>query len=47
MEQERTEKIFRQAKVLKLIAGIVVMAVFALLAFWVIAWFRARGHMIR
>ena len=44
MEKERTDKMFRQAKVLKLIAAVVVMTVFALLAFWVITWFRARGH---
>jgi N-acetylglutamate synthase-like GNAT family acetyltransferase len=43
MEKERTEKIFRQAKLLKLIAAVVVMAVFGLLVAWVITWFRARG----
>jgi len=43
MEKERTEKIFRQAKLLKLVAAVVVMAVFGLLVVWVITWFRARG----
>ncbi len=45
MEKEHTEKLFRRAKLLKLIAGIVVMAVFFLLAFWVLAWFKARGRL--
>src|SRR5688572_20001297 len=40
MEKERTEKIFRQAKLLKLVAAVVVMAVFGLLVVWVITWFR-------
>lgn len=44
MEKERTDKIFRQAKTLKLVAAVIVMAVFVLLAFWVVAWFRARGQ---
>jgi N-acetylglutamate synthase-like GNAT family acetyltransferase len=47
MEKERTEKIFRQARVLKLVAGVVVMVVFGLLVFWVITWYRARGHIAR
>jgi len=45
MEKERTEKIFRQAKVLKMIALVVVLAVFGLVAFFVLSWFRARGKM--
>jgi hypothetical protein len=47
MEKERREKIFRQAKTLKLIAAVVVVAVFVLLAFWVLAWMRARGQLGR
>lgn len=47
MEKERTEKIFRQAKFLKLVAALVVMAVFGLLVVWVITWFRARGQLPR
>ena len=47
MEKERIEKLFRRAKVLKLIAGTVVMVVFVLLVFWVLAWFRARNRMSR
>jgi N-acetylglutamate synthase-like GNAT family acetyltransferase len=43
MEKERTEKIFRQAKVLKMVALVVVMVVFGLVAFLVLSWFRARG----
>jgi N-acetylglutamate synthase-like GNAT family acetyltransferase len=43
MEKERTEKIFRQARVLKLVALVVVLVVFALLAFFVLAWFRTKG----
>jgi N-acetylglutamate synthase-like GNAT family acetyltransferase len=45
MEKERTEKIFRQAKALKLVALVVVLAVFGLVAFLVLSWFRARGKM--
>jgi N-acetylglutamate synthase-like GNAT family acetyltransferase len=47
MEQEQTEKIFRRAKLLKLIAACVVMAVFVLLVLWVYAWFKARGQLGR
>ena len=43
MEKERTEKIFRQAKALKLVALVVVLVVFGLVAFLVLSWFRARG----
>ena len=45
MEKERTEKIFRQAKALKLVALVVVLVVFGLVAFLVVSWFRARGKM--
>jgi len=45
MEKERTEKIFRQAKALKLVAFMVVLVVFGLIAFLALSWFRARGKM--
>jgi N-acetylglutamate synthase-like GNAT family acetyltransferase len=44
MEKERTDKIFRQAKVLKLVALVVVMVVFGLVAFLVLTWFRTKGR---
>jgi N-acetylglutamate synthase-like GNAT family acetyltransferase len=46
MEHERTQRLLRQAKVLKMVAAVVVMAVFILVAFWVVAWYRtqARGR---
>jgi hypothetical protein len=43
MEKERTEKIFRQARALKLVAFVVVLVVFGLVAFLVMSWFRAKG----
>jgi len=43
MQKEETNRIFRQAKVMKLVAGIVVMVVFVLLAFWMIAWLRTQN----
>ena len=45
MQKEETERIFRQAKAMKLVAGIVVMVVFVLLAIWMFAWFKT--HMLR
>jgi len=39
-ERERTEKIFRQARVLKLLAGLVAVAVFALVALWAFLFFK-------
>ena len=47
MEKERTEKMFRQARLLKIIAAVVVVAVFALIIFWLLAWFRTRGQLPR
>jgi len=47
IERERTEKILRHAKVLKLIAGIVVVVVFVLVAIWIVAWYRTQGHGVR
>lgn len=43
MQKEETNRIFRQAKVMKLVAGIFVMVVFVLLAIWMIAWIKAQG----
>ena len=43
MEKERTDKMFRQAKVLKLFAMVLLLAVFGLLAFGVFAYYKARG----
>lgn len=42
-EQERTQRIQRQAKMLKLVAAIVVALVFALVAALLFYWMRARG----
>lgn len=47
MEKERTDKLFRQARLLKMIAAVVVVAVFALIIFWLLAWFRTRGQLPR
>ena len=43
MEKQRTARIQHQAKLLRIIAGVIVLAVFALLIFWVLAWFKARN----
>lgn len=42
-EQERTQRIYQQAKVLKLVAAVVVLIVFALVAALMIYWMRAKG----
>jgi N-acetylglutamate synthase-like GNAT family acetyltransferase len=42
MEQAQTQKIVQQAKVLKFIAGVVVVAVFLLIAVWVFLWIRTQ-----
>ena len=47
IEKQNTERLFRQAKLLKAFAGLVVMAVCILLVVWVFAWFRARGNLPR
>ncbi|HKQ38978.1 MAG TPA: hypothetical protein VJ063_12945 [Verrucomicrobiae bacterium] len=39
-ERERTEKMFRQARVLKMLAGVVAVAVFALVAVWAFLFFK-------
>jgi hypothetical protein len=42
-EQERTQKIYQQAKVLKLVAAVIVVIVFALVAALMLYWMRAKG----
>lgn len=44
MEHERTERILRQAKVMKLVAAVVVMAVFVLVALFMVAWYKNQGR---
>ena len=44
IEQERTQRLLRQAKLMKLVAAVVVMAVFVLIAFWIVAWYKAQGQ---
>jgi N-acetylglutamate synthase-like GNAT family acetyltransferase len=44
MEQERTQRLLRQAKLMKFVAAVVVMAVFVLIAFWIIAWYKTQGQ---
>jgi len=39
-ERERTEKLFRQARVLKMVAGVIAVAVFALVAVWAFLFFK-------
>lgn len=39
-ERERTEKMFRQARFLKLLAGVIAVAVFALVAVWAVLFFK-------
>ena len=39
-ERERTEKMFRQARVLKMLAAVVAVAVFALVAVWAFLFFK-------
>jgi membrane protein insertase Oxa1/YidC/SpoIIIJ len=46
-EQERTQRIQQQAKLLKLVAAIVVALVFALVAALLFYWMRARGLQTR
>jgi hypothetical protein len=43
MQKEETERIFRQAKVMKLVAGIILLVVFVLLAIWIFAWFKTQA----
>src|SRR5262249_36589631 len=43
-EKERTEQMFRQARVLKLIAALVAVVVFVLVAIWAYLFFRMQGR---
>jgi hypothetical protein len=43
MQQEETQRIFRQAKLMKIVAAVVVLAVFTLVAVWIVAWMKAQG----
>jgi hypothetical protein len=47
MERENTERLLRQAKLMKMVAALVVMAVFVLLVFWVYAWFKTQNRLPR
>ena len=47
LEKQNTERLFRQAKLLKAFAGLVVIIVSILVVVWVFAWFRARGTLPR
>lgn len=44
LEHERTQRLFRQAKVMKLVAAIVVFAVFILVAVWIFTWYKTQGR---
>ncbi len=44
MEHERTERLLRQAKLMKMVAAVIVMAVFVLIAFWFVAWYKTQGQ---
>ena len=44
-ERERTEKIFRQARVLKMLAAVIAVAVFGLVVVWAVLFFKHRGQM--
>ena len=43
-ERETTERLFRRARVLKMIAGVVAAAVLLLVIFWAISFFRLQGR---
>lgn len=43
MQKEETERIFRQAKVMKLVAAAILLVVFVLLAIWIFAWFKTQA----
>lgn len=47
MEKERTDKILRQARMLKVFAVLVVLVVFVLFAVGMVAWFKTRGQVPR
>lgn len=43
MQQEETQRIFRQAKVMKIVAALIVMAVFLLILVWAVYWMKTQG----
>jgi|SRR6185503_6789790 len=43
LQKEETERVLRRAKVMKLVAAIIVLVVFVVLAFGMLAWFKTRG----
>jgi N-acetylglutamate synthase-like GNAT family acetyltransferase len=43
MEHERTERLFRQARIMKLVAVLVVSIVFVLIFFWGFYWLKTQG----
>ena len=43
MQHEETQRLFRQARVMKIIAAIVVVIVMALIVFWGLAWFKTQN----
>lgn len=47
LEKQRTARVYRHASLLKLFAGVLVMVVFGLLVFGILAWFKARSHLQR
>jgi hypothetical protein len=47
LEKQRTARVYRHASVLKLLAGVLVLLVFGLLVFGILAWFKARSHLQR
>jgi N-acetylglutamate synthase-like GNAT family acetyltransferase len=47
MEKARTARIYQQAKVLRILAAVIILAVCGLLVFWVLAWMKARHQISR
>jgi len=43
MQKEETDRMFRHAKVMKLVAAIVLLVVVVLLAIWMFAWFKTQA----
>jgi hypothetical protein len=43
MQKEETDRVFRQARVMKLVAAVILVVVFVLVSIWVFAWFKAQS----
>jgi flagellar biogenesis protein FliO len=43
MQQEETQRMFRRARAMKIVAAIVVLVVFVLVAVWVVTWMKMQG----